>query len=155
MSRRLRSVSLAALFVPLFFIAIFSTSFAQSESGTSGMVISRYSLTLFKFDDLDPGPINRRILSEYVYEDILPPSHVEVIGYTDLVGIDGHNRDLSQGRADAVASLIRKNVKKYASLTSRGVGETSQIYTNDLPEGRFYNRTVQIIVKTPEKGRKD
>ncbi|MEI6089253.1 MAG: hypothetical protein WCR42_02265 [bacterium] len=31
----------------------------------------------------------------------------------------------------------------------QGVGEDTLLYNNDVPEGRFYCRTVQIVVKTP------
>jgi hypothetical protein len=31
------------------------------------------------------------------------------------------------------------------------VGETMPLYDNELPEGRFYSRTVNVIVETPVK----
>jgi outer membrane protein OmpA-like peptidoglycan-associated protein len=34
-------------------------------------------------------------------------------------------------------------------LNSRGTGEEEPLYSNELPEGRFFNRTVQVIIETP------
>jgi hypothetical protein len=45
---------------------------------------------------------------------------------------------------------MRKNIKQnlLASLDGKGVGEEAPLYSNELPEGRFYNRTVQIVVES-------
>jgi hypothetical protein len=37
----------------------------------------------------------------------------------------------------------------YRSLEGRGVGEGEPLFTNTLPEGRFYNMATQVIVYTP------
>jgi len=46
-------------------------------------------------------------------------------------------------------TTIKKTTKNYGQLDSKGVGEDEALYTNDLPEGRFYNRTVQVVIRTP------
>ena len=110
----------------------------------------RYNLILFPFDRSDAGPINLKIMRDYVYDRVLPESKVEVIGHTDVVGLYDHNQKLSVRRANAVYNGIRKKTKgKYTSLVKRGVGEDEPLYTNSLPEGRFYNRTVQVLISTP------
>ena len=53
-------------------------------------------------------------------------------------------KTLSARRAKAVANAIR-----HPKTTHEGIGETKLLYTNDLPEGRFYCRTVDIVVETP------
>lgn len=109
-----------------------------------------YNLILFPFDKSDAGAINERIMNDYVYGRVFPTSAVEVVGHTDVVGMYDHNKKLSDRRSEYVKSGInKKSGGKYGSLTSRGVGEEDPLYTNDLPEGRFYNRTVQVLVKTP------
>ncbi len=110
----------------------------------------RYNLILFPFDRSDAGPINLRIMRDYVYDRVLPESKIEVIGHTDVVGLYDHNQKLSERRANAVYNELNKATKgKYNSLVKRGVGEDEALYTNDLPEGRFYNRTVQVLIRTP------
>ena len=113
--------------------------------------IDRYSLVLFKFDSDEAGPLNERILKTYVYDDIRPGAQIKVTGYTDIVGLEDRNLKLSQQRAGTVDRGIKKNVSssKIASLNTEGVGETQPLFSNDLPEGRFYNRTVQVVIETP------
>ncbi|MEN6294673.1 MAG: OmpA family protein [Chloroherpetonaceae bacterium] len=116
----------------------------------SDSTLERYSLILFPFDRSDAGPINERIMQEYVYERVRPTSWVEVVGHTDVVGLYDHNKALSDRRATTVRNGINTRTKsKYGVLIVRGVGEDEPLYNNDLPEGRFYNRTVQVIIRTP------
>lgn len=118
--------------------------------GTVDTTRETYNLILFPFDQSDAGPINNRIMNEYVYERCRPTSVIEVIGHTDIVGMYDHNKRLSERRSATVREGINKRTGgKYSSLSSKGVGEEDPLYTNDLPEGRFYNRTVQVIVRTP------
>jgi len=110
----------------------------------------RYNLILFPFDRSDAGPINLRIMRDYVYDRVLPESKVEVIGHTDVVGLYDHNQKLSERRSNAVYNELNKATKgNYNTLLKRGVGEDEPLYDNALPEGRFYNRTVQVLIRTP------
>ncbi len=109
-----------------------------------------YNLILFPFDKAEAGPINNRIMRDYVYDRVKASSSVEVEGHTDVVGLEDHNLRLSERRANAVKTGIdSKTSKKYGNLNSVGVGEEKPLYTNELPEGRFYNRTVQVKIRTP------
>jgi outer membrane protein OmpA-like peptidoglycan-associated protein len=94
--------------------------------------------------------MNERILKEYVYHRVKPSSMIQVDGKTDVVGMDTHNKGLSERRAKTCYTLVNSNTGgKYKSLNSRGTGEEEPLYTNELPEGRFFNRTVQVIIETP------
>ncbi len=123
---------------------------APEATGSSDSRIEIYSLVNYDFDGTEPGPTNRRILSEYVYGAITPGSRVTVVGYTDVVGAEDRNQQLSQQRAKVVADLIRANVGDIdVKLYNLGVGEKSPIFENRIPEGRFYNRTVVIVIEKP------
>jgi len=112
--------------------------------------IEKYSLILFPFDKATAGPLNEKIMNDYVYERCMPNSIIEVIGHTDVVGLYEHNQRLSDKRSSTVHNGIKKSTKgNVGTLTVRGVGEDEPLYTNALPEGRFYNRTVQVIIRTP------
>ncbi len=113
--------------------------------------IDRYSLVLFKFDSPEAGALNDRIIREFILPGVRPGAKINVTGYTDVVGLDDRNMKLSGDRANTVVQAVKRNVKAglYNSLNGRGVGETAPLYSNDLPEGRFYNRTVQVIITTP------
>lgn len=110
----------------------------------------RYNLILFPFNSAEAGPLNERIMNDYVYERIKPTTYVEVIGHTDIKGLENTNLRLSEKRSATVRTGIeRKTGGKYGELIQEGVGEEDPLYINDLPEGRFYNRTVQVFIKTP------
>lgn len=126
------------------------TTLEKKVKRTGDSTLETYNLILFPFDKATVGKLNDRIMNDYVYERVLPSSVVNVIGHTDVVGLYEHNLRLSNRRANAVEKGIdRKTKRKYASLDKIGVGEEEPLYDNSLPEGRFYNRTVQVLIRTP------
>lgn len=112
--------------------------------------LEKYNLILFPFDKYEAGPFNERILQEYVYPRVKANSEIHVEGHTDVVGMYDHNKKLSENRAGTVKKGVdAKTGGKYLSLESIGTGEDQELYTNNLPEGRFFNRTVQVRIETP------
>jgi outer membrane protein OmpA-like peptidoglycan-associated protein len=112
--------------------------------------LERYKLILFPFDSYAAGPLNDRIMREFVLPRCAPNSEIKVEGHTDIIGMDEYNRKLSVNRAGTVESTVKKSTgNKYKSLESTGLGETDPLYPNNVPEGRFYNRTVLIQIQTP------
>lgn len=109
-----------------------------------------YSLILFPFNSANAGPLNDKIMNDYVYGRVYPTSNIQVIGHTDIIGLYETNKRLSERRAGTVYDGInRVSRRKYGNLDRSGVGEDNPLYNNDLPEGRFYNRTVQVLIQTP------
>jgi outer membrane protein OmpA-like peptidoglycan-associated protein len=120
------------------------------ESGEE-MTDEIYNLILFPFDKATMGKFNERIMKDYVYSRVFGSSKVHVEGHTDVVGLYEHNKRLSIRRAKSVFTDLKQTTKgKYGELTTEGVGEDEPLYTNDTPEGRFYNRTVQVRIQTPK-----
>lgn len=114
-----------------------------------GITIEKISLILFPFDVAKPGERNEHIMNEYVYPRITPGSRITVNGYTDIIGSEEYNLKLSQQRADAVREILLQRMGEEASerVTAVGHGMTIPIFSNDNPEGRFYNRTVNLIIE--------
>jgi outer membrane protein OmpA-like peptidoglycan-associated protein len=110
--------------------------------------VERISLILFEFGKADLGPTNDRILQS-LPERISPLSNVTVIGYTDMIGEEETNRILSHRRSQAVRDKLMALQRSGRPMSVIGLGELYPLFTNELPEGRFYNRTVQIIIETP------
>lgn len=109
-----------------------------------------YSLILFPFNSAEAGPLNERIMKDYVYGRVYGTSNITVIGHTDVIGLYETNKKLSERRAGTVFDGINQvSKRKYGKLEKSGVGEDNPLYNNDLPEGRFYNRTVQVLIQTP------
>jgi outer membrane protein OmpA-like peptidoglycan-associated protein len=110
--------------------------------------VERISLILFDFARADLGPQNEKILRD-VPERISALSTVTVAGFTDVIGEETGNMALSQRRSRTVRDRLSSMLKTGRVIHARGLGESSPLFTNALPEGRFYNRTVQIIIETP------
>ena len=105
--------------------------------------IDRFSLILFGFDKSDLGAENLKII-EYAKKRIRPRSTVTIFGFSDRVGETQHNQDLSTRRAISAAKALGVDPK-----FSKGFGESKLLFDNELPEGRFYCRTVNIEIITP------
>jgi outer membrane protein OmpA-like peptidoglycan-associated protein len=75
-----------------------------------------------------------------------PGLKLEVEGYTDSVGSETFNQQLSEQRATTVRQYLIAQGLPENSISSRGFGETAPIANNDTPQGRQQNRRVEIIV---------
>jgi outer membrane protein OmpA-like peptidoglycan-associated protein len=105
--------------------------------------IDRYSLILFDVRSATLSDANRRIV-EFVKKNLRVDSKIGIIGYTDRLGEQQYNQSLAESRAKAVATSLGRA----SDLTIEAKGN-SNLYNNNLPEGRFYSRTVDIEVQTP------
>jgi outer membrane protein OmpA-like peptidoglycan-associated protein len=71
---------------------------------------------------------------------------IDIIGHTDVTGVEGTNLVLSKQRADVIfASLVRTGVKP-ENLQTRGVGTSEPLRNEDTDEGRRLNRSVTFKV---------
>lgn len=111
-----------------------------------------FSLILFDFNKADLSPLNKRIM-DVVKKSIDKNSVVTIYGYADRSGSADHNRELAGRRCNEAAQSLKGMVKP-ENLQVNAVGSDKLIYNNDLPEGRSYSRTVQIVVETPIEGKK-
>jgi outer membrane protein OmpA-like peptidoglycan-associated protein len=105
--------------------------------------IDRYSLILFDFDKSELTQDNAKFIKT-IRKRLKPTSSIFVYGYTDRTGDAIYNKTLSERRAQSTARALGQK-----SQVIIGVGEDKQILDNDIPEGRFYSRTVEITVETP------
>jgi outer membrane protein OmpA-like peptidoglycan-associated protein len=117
----------------------------KQRSGGTDKTIDRYSMILFAFDKADLSTENAGIVAG-IRNKIGPTSQVRITGYTDRSGADDYNQRLSEQRARAVANALGAS-----NATVSGLGERLPLYDNSTPEGRFYSRTVEVIVETPRK----
>lgn len=67
-------------------------------------------------------------------------------GYTDSVGPDDKNQELSFRRAKAVRDYLVSQGVPAERVQAVGRGEASPVASNDSPEGRANNRRVEIVV---------
>src|SRR6202790_4032065 len=71
---------------------------------------------------------------------------VQIDGFTDSVGTDSYNLDLSQQRADAVkSSLITRGIDP-SRIGSQGYGKGFPVANNVDSGGRQLNRRVEVVI---------
>ena len=75
-----------------------------------------------------------------------PGLKIEVEGHTDSVGTDSYNQKLSEQRSGAVLDYLVKQGLPNASITSKGLGKTMPVASNDTAAGRQRNRRVELVV---------
>ncbi|MCX7879941.1 MAG: OmpA family protein [Ignavibacteria bacterium] len=109
--------------------------------------IERYSLIVFDFDKADILPAHVPILNE-IKKKIKPNSNVVILGYTDRIGEPSYNKDLAFKRCLAVQKYL--GIPEFQTKLIP-IGNEELIFDNNLPQGRSYSRTVQIIIETPVK----
>ena len=75
-----------------------------------------------------------------------PNTQVTVGGYTDNVGAEPANVDLSRMRADSVMNALRQSGVATDRMQARGYGSQNPVASNDTEEGRDRNRRVTLTV---------
>ena len=111
------------------------------ESSVSRSV-EKYNLIIFPYNSSEPTPAHRKIAA-IINGKLTPASVVTTSGHTDRMGDPDYNLRLSTERADAVADMLDAD-----AITVTGEGATVLLYDNTLPEGRYYCRTVNVVIET-------
>jgi outer membrane protein OmpA-like peptidoglycan-associated protein len=71
---------------------------------------------------------------------------IEVAGHTDSVGSDSYNQQLSQRRAESVASYLASRGVQRQRMMTLGAGKSRPIADNGTEAGRAQNRRVEITL---------
>lgn len=111
----------------------------------------RFSV-IYEFNSSESISIYEKYLSEIVAPKIPKNGHVLINGYTDSIGESENNTALSLARANDVKQILQNSLAKAGrsdvTFTVNGNGENDALspFNNNLPEERFYNRTVVIDI---------
>jgi len=102
-------------------------------------------VSFFDFDQAQIQPQSYPVLDEAVlilkeYPDV----HIVVEGYTDDVGTEEYNMQLSIRRAEAVFRYLVNSGIEPERIRIEGFGESHPVADNSTPEGRAENRRVEI-----------
>ena len=82
-----------------------------------------------------------------------PDVNFRVDGYTDSIGTDRYNLDLSQRRVDSVRSYLMNHGITSSRITgTEGHGESNPVATNETAAGRAQNRRVELNVSNQGGG---
>jgi len=115
----------------------------KRQERVNDKVIDRYSLILFDFDKAAITEYHKRVIA-YIKTQLTPQSSVRITGYTDYTNPLEYSQRLSRLRAESTAEALGVR-----DVSLKGVGKAVLLYDNKIPEGRFYCRTVNILVETP------
>jgi len=123
------------------------TTKVKSSKFVEDKKIDKFSLILFDFgkSKLNDGNMN---IVQSIKDSIKPDSKLIAAGYSDRIGNPVYNQKLSEKRAMETAKALG-----ITNSETSGIGSGILLYDNELPEGRFYCRTVEITVETPIKKR--
>lgn len=98
--------------------------------------------------ELNPGAsANLDRLASFMTE--YPQRTAAIEGYTDSLGSEQYNQDLSQRRADSVKGYLVGHGVDTGRLSSSGRGENAPVADNASPAGRQQNRRVEVIIAQP------
>lgn len=110
----------------------------------------KFSLILFDFNSSKLSTNN-----QYLMQQVLdsyqrhPEAKIKVYGFCDDIGAEEYNFKLSTDRAKISYNVLKKMGIPGNKILFAGYGETNPIFINQLPEGRFLNRTVQVYIGYP------
>jgi outer membrane protein OmpA-like peptidoglycan-associated protein len=83
-------------------------------------------------------------LSQFLVEH--PDRRVQIDGFTDSVGTDAYNEDLSQRRADAVKTALVNRGVASSRIGTEGYGKAYPVANNTDTGGRQLNRRVEVVI---------
>jgi outer membrane protein OmpA-like peptidoglycan-associated protein len=75
-----------------------------------------------------------------------PGLTLQIEGYTDSVGSDDFNQELSEQRAGSVRDFLVAEGVSAQAIGSKGFGKADPAASNDTADGRQRNRRVEIVV---------
>lgn len=80
-----------------------------------------------------------------------PKRSVSVEGFTDSVGSEEYNQQLSERRANAVREALIGQGVEPDRISASGYGKAFPVAGNETPTGRQLNRRVEIVVSDDNK----
>lgn len=121
------------------------TSITVATSASKPDNAAEFLLITFDFDRAELSRRGREELKTII-ERIGPDSQVDIVGYTDRLGEESHNRELALERARLVAGELPPET----SVTYRGANPGEAPYADTTPQGRFLSRTVRVVITNPK-----
>lgn len=113
--------------------------------------VMRFSV-IYEFDESKAITIYEKYLTDIVIPKIPDGGTVIIHGYTDIIGDETYNHNLSLARANDVRKILETGLSKAGrsdvKFEVHGFGEDQALspFENQFPEERFYNRTVIIDI---------
>jgi outer membrane protein OmpA-like peptidoglycan-associated protein len=124
---------------------------AKVERIGEGIAVTFESGLLYDFDSDNVKAEARKNLRSLAQSlDKYPGSDIMVIGHTDAIGPASYNLGLSERRASAAGDYLVSQGVARTRVSTRGMGETDPVATNDTERGRALNRRVEVAIYASE-----
>jgi outer membrane protein OmpA-like peptidoglycan-associated protein len=118
----------------------------ETRETTRGLIVNMPDV-LFDSGKFSLKPAARERLSKVAGIILAHPGlQLEIDGYTDSVGSDTFNLDLSDKRAAAVRDYLHSQGVADTALMARGLGKDNPVADNGSASGRQQNRRVEVVV---------
>ena len=113
----------------------------------NNLILSMPELVLFDFDKYEVKEKIKPSLSTLAKalkenKDI----RIKIDGYTDFIGSEGYNLELSVKRATAIKNFLVSRGAIENNISIEGYGEQNPISSNSSEQGRAKNRRVEFII---------
>ena len=118
----------------------------QTRDTAKGLIVSMPDV-LFDFNKYTLKPEARERLARIsgivlAYPDL----KLQIEGFTDSIGSDEYNQQLSEKRAEAVRDYLVSNGVNMNNVAAVGEGKADPIASNSTAAGRKLNRRVEMVV---------
>jgi len=129
---------------------------ARDAGGAKVVIVVFNSDNLFETGSSDIGSTDTVDGTIRLINARYPGGAVQVRGHTDSVGSAASNQALSERRATTVRDYLKSHGLKATDVTAIGFGSTRPLTEerkpdgSDNPEGRAFNRRVEIVVRPPK-----
>ena len=124
---------------------------ARVERVGEGITVTFESGLLYDFDsDIVKATARKNLRTLAQSLDKYPGSDILVVGHTDAVGPSPYNQSLSERRASAASDYLVAQGVARTRVSTRGMGETDTIASNDTEGGRALNRRVEVAIYASE-----
>lgn len=117
---------------------------ASSEDMT--IVMSGREYVRFNFDSAELTEAYKQELNELTPMLRDANASISVTGYTDSIGAEAYNLDLSERRAGSVHDYLVSQGVADEKITPMGKGESNPVADNSTEDGRSQNRRVEVFV---------
>ncbi len=121
---------------------VIDTSFAPKLG--KPLVLKNIVFELNKSNLLEQSYVELDKLVKYLKRN--PTLKISIVGYTDNIGKEEDNINLSKARAKAVADYLIKNSINKNNINYKGLGSSNPIAVNTTEDGRQKNRRVEFEI---------
>lgn len=128
-------------------IFIFNEKGVTIRKDGNNLILSMPELILFDFnkyeikDDIK-NSLNTLARALKTNKDI----RIKIDGYTDFIGSEGYNLELSVKRAKAIKNYLISKGAIENNISIEGYGEQNPVSSNNTENGRARNRRVEFII---------